>query len=80
LRAYQDASKREFFTLRNRRTTHVQLAGTAKRENNNIAERSHGTFRGRQGHRGFQKEPANLLQLYKTSHELERKTPQKKLE
>lgn len=60
LRAYQDAFKKEFFTLRNPRTKHVRLAGIAKRENNNMVERFHGTVRERDKvMRGLKKNPTN---------------------
>lgn len=47
LHSYEDAFKKEFFTLRSPRTQHVRLAGIAKRENNNTVERLHGTIRER---------------------------------
>jgi transposase-like protein len=60
LRAYQDAFNKEFFTLRNPRTEHVRLAGIAKRENNNMVERLHGTVRERDKvMRGLKRNPTN---------------------
>lgn len=48
LRSYQDAFKKEFFTLRNPRTKHIRSAGIrASRQNNNNVERLNGTVRER---------------------------------
>lgn len=47
LRAYQDAFKKEFVTLRKPKTQHVRLAGLTKADNNNVVERLHGTVRDR---------------------------------
>lgn len=38
LKAYQDAFKKEFFTLKGPRIKHVRPAGIAKRKNNNVVE------------------------------------------
>jgi len=63
LRAYQDAFNKEFFTLRNPRTEHVRLAGIAKRENNNMVERLHGTVRERDKViRGLKKEESDIIE------------------
>jgi putative transposase len=62
LRAYEDAFKKEFFTLRNPRTEHVRLAGLAKASNNNLVERLHGTVRERdKTMRGLKKEESDIL-------------------
>jgi transposase-like protein len=48
LQSYNDAFKKEFFTLRNPRTEHIHSAGIrATRKNNNIVERLNGTVRER---------------------------------
>jgi len=47
LRAYQDAIKKEFFTLENPRTQHVRVPNIRNRSNNNMVERLHGTIRQR---------------------------------
>jgi transposase-like protein len=58
LQSYQDAFKKEFFTLRNPRTEHVRSAGIrASRRNNNVVERLNGTVRERNKvMRGLKKE------------------------
>lgn len=47
LRAYEDAVRKEFFTLRKPRTKHVRLASVKDHPNNNLIERFHGTVRER---------------------------------
>jgi transposase-like protein len=69
LRAYQDAFKKEFFTLRNPRTEHIRSAGIrASRKNNNNIERLHGTIRERnKTMRGIKKEETPItkgFQIY----------------
>jgi transposase-like protein len=62
LRAYEDAFKKEFFTLKGPRTRHVRLAGITKMENNNLVERYHGTFRERDKvMRAFKKSSGNEI-------------------
>jgi transposase-like protein len=69
LRAYQDAFKKEFFTLRNPRTEYIRSAGIrASRKNNNNIERLHGTIRERnKTMRGIKKEETPItkgFQIY----------------
>ena len=69
LRSYQDAFKKEFFTLRNPRTKHVRSAGIrASRRNNNNVERLNGTVRERNKMlRGLKKEETPItrgFQIY----------------
>ena len=47
LRAYEDAVKKEFFTLKAPRTKHVRLPSIRDKINNNVLERFHGTIRER---------------------------------
>jgi len=47
LRAYEDAFKKEFFTLRKPRTEHIRLARLGDKVNQNVIERLHGTVRER---------------------------------
>jgi len=47
LHAYEDAFKKEFFTLRNPRTKHVRMPRFTDETNNNIVERLQGTIRER---------------------------------
>lgn len=47
LRAYEDAFKKEFFTLKSPRTKHLRLASIRDKVNNNPIERFHGTVRER---------------------------------
>lgn len=47
LRAYEDAFKKEFFTLRNPRTEHIRKPRFIDKANNNMVERLHGTIRER---------------------------------
>jgi transposase-like protein len=47
LRAYEDAFRKEFFTLKNPRTKHMRMPRFVDRTNNNIVERLHGTIRER---------------------------------
>ena len=47
LRAYQDAFKKEFFTLKNPRTKHIRLASLRNKISNNLVERLQGTIRER---------------------------------
>lgn len=57
LHAYEDAFKKEFFTLRNPRTKHVRMPRFIDETNNNIMERLQGTVRERDKvMRAFKKE------------------------
>jgi transposase-like protein len=47
LHSYNDAFKKEFFTLRNPRTKHIKLKSIREGTNNNIVERLNGTVRER---------------------------------
>jgi transposase-like protein len=47
LHAYEDAFKKEFFTLRNPRTKHIRMPRFIDETNNNIIERAQGTIRER---------------------------------
>ena len=47
LRSYQQAIKKEFWTLRNPRTQHVRVPNIRDRSNNNMVERLNGTVRQR---------------------------------
>jgi len=48
LHSYEDAFKKEFFTLRNPRTKHVRMPRFIDRTNNNLVERLNGTIRERE--------------------------------
>jgi transposase-like protein len=57
LHSYEDAFKKEFFTLRNPRTEHVCMPRFIDSTNNNLIERLNGTVREREKvMRGFKKE------------------------
>ena len=57
LHSYEDAFKKEFFTLRNPRTEHVRMPRFIDSTNNNLVERLNGTVREREKvMRGFKKE------------------------
>jgi len=57
LHAYEDAFKKEFFTLRKPRTKHIRMPRFIDETNNNIIERLQGTVRERDKvMRGFKKE------------------------
>lgn len=47
LRSYQQAIKKEFWTLKNPRTQHVRVPNIRDRSNNNMVERLNGTVRQR---------------------------------
>lgn len=87
LKAYIDAFRKEFFTLRNPRTKHVRSAGIrASRKNNNNIERLNGTVRERnKTMRGLKREDTPLtrgFQIYynfiKPHQALDGKTPSEK--
>jgi transposase-like protein len=84
LQSYNDAFKKEFFTLRNPRTQHIRSAGIrATRRNNNVVERLNGTVRERnKTMRGLKKEDTPItrgFQIYynfvKPHQSLNEKTP-----
>jgi hypothetical protein len=72
LQSYQDAFKKEFFTLRKPRTEHIRSAGIrATRRNNIVVERLNGTVRERNKvMRGLKKEETPIakgFQIYYNS-------------
>jgi len=87
LRSYQDAFKKEFFTLRNPRTKHIRSAGIrASRRNNNNVERLNGTVRERNKVlRGLKREDTPITRGFQIYHNfikphqaLNQKTPAQK--
>lgn len=72
LRSYQDAFKKEFFTVRNPRTKHIRSAGIrASRQNNNNVERLNGTVRERnKTMRGLKKEDTPITRGFQIYYNL----------
>jgi len=67
LPAYIRAFKKEFFTLRNPRTKHIQNVGFRDKTNNNKIERLHGTIREREKVlRGLKREETPIVEGLRT--------------